>query len=297
MLSSRDNLLNLVCASLQRNLLSVDDLRGVSAMFHDRNVDAHVRSSALDLIVYALRMGIFSVKDLIDATRQADTVAGGASFRGGRGGTPMGQNVQFKDGDWICEKCGNLNFARRTECHREMCKAPRPSPSRGGQFSSRGRGRGSGARDSSNRPSRPGDWSCAKCGNLNFAFRTECHKNNCKEPRSTGDEGGAPGAARTSAGGYGRAQGGDWHCEKCGYMNFARRTECNQCKEPRKGGGMKPARNNSGNYGEARGEDWNCDKCGYMNFARRTECNECKAPRTDGAEGSTGGGRYQPYGN
>jgi len=293
MLTSRDSMLNLLCASLQRNLLSVEDLKGVSAMFRARNVDAYVRSSALDLIVGALHMGIFTVNDLIQATRIADTAPGGESFGGGMGGMPAEQNVQFKDGDWICDKCGNLNFARRTECHRENCKAPRPS--RGGQSGWRGSGRGSGVRqDSSNIPSRPGDWNCAKCGNLNFAFRTECHRNNCNEPRPTGDEEGVPGAANVTAGGYGRAQGGDWNCEKCGYMNFARRTECNQCKEPRTGGGR--AGNTAGNYGQARGDDWNCDKCGYMNFARRTECNQCKEPRNDGAEGSTGG-RYQPYGN
>jgi len=316
MLTSRDSILNLLCASLQRNLLSVDDLKGVSAMFRARNVDAYVRSSALDLIVAALQMGIFSVKDLMQASRLADT--GGPGFEGGGMGgtsTPPEQNVQFKDGDWICDECGNLNFARRTECHRENCKAPRPSRggpsswrggSRGGQFTWRGSGRGSsfssgrgsaGRQDSSNVPSRPGDWNCAKCGNLNFAFRTECHRNNCQEPRPPGDEGSVPGAARATAGGYGRAQGGDWNCEKCGYMNFARRTECNQCKEPRTGGNRRPPGNSGGNYGQARGDDWNCEKCGYMNFARRTECNQCKEPRSDGGEGSTGGGRYQPYGN
>ncbi|MDP6333333.1 MAG: zinc finger Ran-binding domain-containing protein, partial [Candidatus Poseidoniaceae archaeon] len=30
---------------------------------------------------------------------------------------------------------------------------------------------------------------------------------------------------------------GDWDCPKCNNSNFARRTECNRCGEPRSGGG------------------------------------------------------------
>jgi len=32
--------------------------------------------------------------------------------------------------------------------------------------------------------SKPGDWLCAECGEKNFAFRTECWKNQCKAPRA-----------------------------------------------------------------------------------------------------------------
>ncbi len=34
------------------------------------------------------------------------------------------------------------------------------------------------------REKRPGDWLCTKCGDLNYAFRTECWKNDCKTPRA-----------------------------------------------------------------------------------------------------------------
>jgi len=62
---------------------------------------------------------------------------------GGGGGGPGGQpNYMFSSGDWPCPRlvqcviimtsstimssfsCGNMNFARRTECNR--CQEPRP---------------------------------------------------------------------------------------------------------------------------------------------------------------------------
>ena len=36
--------------------------------------------------------------------------------------------VQARDGDWFCQECGNLNFARRHECHR--CNTPRTGDAR-----------------------------------------------------------------------------------------------------------------------------------------------------------------------
>jgi len=36
--------------------------------------------------------------------------------------------VQARDGDWFCHECGNLNFARRHECHR--CNTPRSGDAR-----------------------------------------------------------------------------------------------------------------------------------------------------------------------
>lgn len=324
MSSNRDNILNLLCVSLQRNILNVEDLKGfltpvvlrvsltgVAAMFLERNVDKLVRSSALDLIVHGLRVGIFSVEDLKTASQLVEAVPGGPGYGGGMRASPEEQNTQFREGDWICEVCGNLNFARRTECHKDSCKAPRPSPrpSRGGQFNQRSSDMGPGALpQGSNADARPGDWNCLKCGNLNFAFRTECNRSTCKEPRSSRDEGSMNRGGSIGAGGYGQARDGDWNCAKCGYMNFARRTECNQCNAPRSGpakgglqsrtgGNQRRGGPTNGGYGQARAGDWVCDKCNYMNFARRTECNECKAPRSDVVEGSSGGGLYDPYRN
>lgn len=79
--------------------------------------------------------------------------------------------------DWTCPECGDLNFARRKYCR--ACDTPRPGGDR-----ERG-GRESGDRE---RPAqreyllKDGDWTCADCGDVNFAFRTECRKCNAPKP-------------------------------------------------------------------------------------------------------------------
>ncbi|KAG6630560.1 hypothetical protein I3843_13G024700 [Carya illinoinensis] len=67
------------------------------------------------------------------------------------------------EGDWICPKCENVNFAFRTNCNIKKCGAPRPSlgpnqPNTGGP---------------------EGSWTCDKCGNLNYPFRTVCNRKDC----------------------------------------------------------------------------------------------------------------------
>lgn len=75
-----------------------------------------------------------------------------------------------------------------------------------GGFGDRGRGRGGGGgggdrnsggnvlnvfkfllTDSNSSVGRDGDWNCgdASCGNMNFAFRQECHR--CNKPRTGGE--------------------------------------------------------------------------------------------------------------
>ena len=109
----------------------------------------------------------------------------------------------------------------------------------------------------------------------------------------------------------------DWDCPKCNNSNFARRTECNRCGEPRSGGGRRDSRNrrdsgrrdfgrgrsdsrdrrdygrrDSGNNRQRDGRrnsgktftdnDWDCPKCKNSNFSFRTECNRCGEPRSGG---------------
>jgi len=130
--------------------------------------------------------------------------------------------------------------------------------------------------------SRPGDWNCSQCSNHNFAYRVECNK--CKAPKdnATQELQPPPGQQAYNQQGGGQ-QGGypnDWLCGSCGNDNFARRTECNKCQQPRDPN-SNPVRATPG-AGANKTEypnDWCCGACGNDNFARRTECNRCKQPK------------------
>ena len=183
-----------------------------------------------------------------------------------------------------------------------------------------------------------GDWECPKCRNSNFAFRTEC--NRCGEPRGAGGgndrgrrddrRGGDRGYQsqerqggrfeRNDRGGRNDRSGGDWECPKCRNSNFAFRTECNRCGEPRGAGGGNDRGRRDDRRGGDRGYqsqdrqggrferndrrqdnrgggDWDCPKCRNSNFAFRTECNQCGLPRPGGARGGNDrGGRRDDRG-
>lgn len=82
---------------------------------------------------------------------------------------------------------------------------------RGGAM--RGRGRGGETYVTPPVESRPGDWTCEKCGNVNFSHRIDCNRCVPNQPQNI------------------EAKPGDWICprEKCGNLNFARRTQCKKC--------------------------------------------------------------------
>ncbi|MBT5025451.1 MAG: hypothetical protein HON05_01665 [Euryarchaeota archaeon] len=177
-----------------------------------------------------------------------------------------------------------------------------------------------------------GDWDCPKCQNSNFAFRTEC--NRCGEPRGGGGRGRSDDrrGGRDDRGNRGGRGGeiyndNDWDCPKCQNSNFAFRSECNRCGEPRGGGGRgrsddrrggrddrgrgnrggdrggyqsrdrqggrfdRNDRDNRGGNEDRRDGDWDCPKCQNSNFAFRTECNRCGASRGGGGGGGGGGSR------
>jgi len=256
---TRKSILDLLCASLQRNIVDIDDLKDVAALYREQ--DMSLRSCSLNFVVEALRDDIFNVDELREAAKVS------VAERKGYGGGPSRysrdkRGSDLQPGDWLCEQCGHHNFARRKECQREFCKAPRP-----------------GARTL---PSRPGDWDCEKCGEMNFAYRTECHRTDCKAPRPEKRVERPESSARgVGGGGYGKAMDdGDWNCDKCGTLNFARRAECfnTACKAPRNERRVAPYVNNN-----LRPGDWVCKECDMVNFARRTVCHRssCMKPRPE----------------
>mmetsp|Transcript_15054 Transcript_15054/g.34285 ORF Transcript_15054/g.34285 Transcript_15054/m.34285 type:complete len:230 (-) Transcript_15054:102-791(-) len=87
---------------------------------------------------------------------------------------------------------------------------------------------------------KPGDWFCPMCGDLVFASKASC--NSCgygAGPMGMCGKGckGKKGGGGGKAGGGGPMPG-DWTCESCGDLVFAKRTNCKMCGAPRPQNGM-----------------------------------------------------------
>lgn len=99
---------------------------------------------------------------------------------------------------------------------------------------------------------------------------------------------------------------GDWTCDDCGNVNFARRNNCNRCEKSKAHSVAAAKRKLGTEIGKAAAEkskglfsadDWQCNKCGNVNWARRQSCNVCNAPKFGDVEERTGfGGGYNDRG-
>eukprot|EP00403_Amphidinium_massartii_P012836 CAMPEP_0178425040 /NCGR_PEP_ID=MMETSP0689_2-20121128/28519_1 /TAXON_ID=160604 /ORGANISM="Amphidinium massartii, Strain CS-259" /LENGTH=457 /DNA_ID=CAMNT_0020046693 /DNA_START=92 /DNA_END=1466 /DNA_ORIENTATION=+ len=198
--------------------------------------------------------------------------------------TGMEMNVPGAPGDWICPSCRDLQFARNSECRR--CGEPKPEnpepatnpalaamagmAGMGLPFAACGKGKGKGAM--------PGDWICPSCQDLQFARNTHCRQCGTEKPEGAEAIGAGMGGMMLPGGKGMCGKGlkpGDWHCESCGDLQFARNTECRRCGAP------NPSSSGGKVYGERPG-DWRCPSCGDFQFARNRKCKVCGTDNPDG---------------
>ncbi|KAL9268836.1 Zinc finger protein VAR3, chloroplastic-like protein [Drosera capensis] len=151
---------------------------------NDNNVPEYDKPSAVDLMRFLLSYASTvidsseatvlhnreliesSVRNLfahlagISASPQGASVPGSVTtnFPGTYGQPrPAGQHIQMKRGDWICQRCSFMNFAKNMKCLE--CNEPRPK----GQLTG-------------------GEWECPQCDFFNYGRNLVCLKCDCKKP-------------------------------------------------------------------------------------------------------------------
>lgn len=203
---------------------------------------------------------------------------------------------QMRDGDWICKKCGNVNFATRVRCNMRKCQTPRE------------------------------EWVCHVCKNVNYKFRTVCNMRKCQAPRPPETYPDFPNYQRgygSQRHGYGLlsprfGEGMGFHSQPSSIgqnQNYPQlQALLNQgpmppMMHPGYPGPHGPHPMSAGGYGyprdmrrgedlsisrgrergggdaafprEMREGDWQCIECGNINFANRQQCNmrKCRADK------------------
>ncbi|KAK9824281.1 hypothetical protein WJX72_009155 [[Myrmecia] bisecta] len=216
------------------------------------------------------------------AAQDGDRRVDRARFFAEKGWPAAGQNENVKPGDWFCGSCKQHNFASKRECFK--CGAPRSA----GQEVDGGRGG----------DSRPSFRDREPRGRFSRDDRSFDRAPRERSPRDARDGRDAP-----------NMRPGDWACPACNAHNFASRSNCFKCDEPRADGYVPaPRASFSADRGDRRDRsfrrergsdrqdnfrpgDWPCGQCGAHNFARNTECFKCGAGAGPTSGGGGSGGR------
>lgn len=201
-----------------------------------------------------------------DSCRQCGAAkphAGGAAG----GGAPLlqreGTQRRREDRDWVCNSCGDLQFARNVACRR--CAAAKP-------------------RGQAGTPSwsREGDWNCPSCGDIQFSRNETCRQCGAAKPQIHAQQAGA--AVLFDDAAPLQEREGAWSRPGYGDLQFARDRRYGAAEFARNllglgaveampapaFGGSAPAWSREG--------DWNCLECGDIQFARNESCRKCGAP-------------------
>ncbi|KAH1098098.1 hypothetical protein J1N35_015019 [Gossypium stocksii] len=101
---------------------------------------------------------------------------------------------------------------------------------------------------------RDDDWTCPKCGNINFSFRTVCNMRKCNTPK--------PGyqTPKSDKSSKQKMPEGSWKCEKCSNINYPFRTKCNR----QNCGAEKPAESKKSPSPTANENDQVCDLMQFL---------------------------------
>lgn len=137
--------------------------------------------------------------------------------------------------------------------------------------------------------SRPGDWVCPKCSNLNYASREQCNIAHCSTPKPAQAMPPSVMCIPVPQPSGHRGDPNNWFCPICKNENFPGRMHCNkkECNFPRYGSlgfeTTQPYPTPKGLPSAARPGDWICPQCNNHNYASREICNApgCTQPKVN----------------
>ncbi|KAK4350091.1 hypothetical protein RND71_029404 [Anisodus tanguticus] len=110
------------------------------------------------------------------------------------GMSKKGLNVEMKQGDWVCQQCNFMNFARNVQCLKCDAEGPSQDARMVGVV----------------QELKKGDWNCPQCTFMNFASNTKCLRCQERRPKRL-------------------LNPGEWECPSCDFVNYRKNMVCKKC--------------------------------------------------------------------